>query len=175
MGELNHLVVEGRREEKNLHRQSHASEELHERHDIGCEGSVANHLVRLVDDHADERAIIEASAHDRLLDGAHAADHHLRGRVVVDALEDASGADVGEGTEFGENVVDLQDQLAGVGEDENLVDRNVLTHVAERSEGKADGFATSVLSLCNEVAAWSTSYGRTTRTGQGCRERLVPG
>ena len=53
MRELNHLVVERRREEKNLNRQSDAGKELGERHDIGCEGSIANHLVGLVDHHAD--------------------------------------------------------------------------------------------------------------------------
>lgn len=92
----------------------------------------------------------------------------------MDALEDTGGANVGKGAEFGEDVVDLKDELARVCEDENLVRRNILTHIAERSERKTHGLATSVLGLCNEVAARSTSNGQTSRTGQECREQPAP-
>ena len=92
----------------------------------------------------------------------------------MNALENASGANMRECAEFGEDIVDLEDQLACVCENEDLVEGNVLTHVAERSERKANSLTASVLGLRNEVAAGPTSYGGTSRTGQGCRELPVP-
>ena len=92
----------------------------------------------------------------------------------MNALENASSADVRKRAEFGEDIVDLEDQLARVCKDENLVEGNVFTHIAERSERKADSLAASVLGLRNEMAAGSTLHRRTSKTGQGCREPLVP-
>ena len=92
----------------------------------------------------------------------------------MNALKNAGGADVRERAEFGKDIVDLEDQLARVCEDENLVEGNILTHVAERSERKANSLTASVLGLRNEVAAGSTLHRKTSKTGQGCRELPVP-
>ena len=133
IGELDHFIVEGGREEENLHGEVQLVEHVGDDLDVFGEGCVLQHFVSFINHHAHEVLVIECVSHDGFAQSSHTTDHHLCIPIKSNALGKTSGLNIGERADLGNHVMNLDYQLACVSEDENLRSGQILTDIGQSS------------------------------------------